>query len=171
MSGPAAIEAPRAMADTPGGADMAKATREERFWAKVNKGDGTGCWLWTGANNGRGYGQFGRPPTYAHRISYEFYYGPIPQGLCVLHRCDNPPCVRPDHLWLGTKAQNSDDMARKGRAPRSGGPGAKLSMEKAAEIRVAFSRGESNKALAAQYGCSPSTISDVLYGRRWVIRK
>ncbi len=90
---------------------------EERFWAKVRKSDG--CWEWTGAANRQGYGRIalGRAsgPRRAHRIAWELTHGPVPDGLWVLHHCDNPPCVRPDHLWLGTRADNARDCRLKGR--------------------------------------------------------
>lgn len=86
-----------------------------RFWAKVQKGDD--CWIWSGATNRHGYGQIridGRNVA-AHRLAWEFEHGPIPEGMNVLHSCDNPPCIRGAHLWLGTMADNSQDMASKGR--------------------------------------------------------
>ena len=92
---------------------------EERFWAKVKKTDG--CWVWTGSaqHNGYGYLHIGdktnRKPMRAHRVSWELHNGPIPTGLWVLHRCDNPPCVRPEHLWLGDRTDNMRDCAAKGR--------------------------------------------------------
>lgn len=90
----------------------------ERFWERVGKSDG--CWEWTGYRAPAGYGQLGRGPrneglALAHRLSWEFHYGPIPDGLLVCHRCDNPPCVRPDHLFLGTFVDNAQDMVSKGR--------------------------------------------------------
>jgi hypothetical protein len=93
-------------------------SRAERFWAKVQKSDG--CWLWTAAARKNGYGIFAerrpRSRTYsAHRLSYELTFGPISSGLSVLHRCDNRRCVRPDHLFLGTARENTQDMIAKGR--------------------------------------------------------
>jgi hypothetical protein len=97
----------------------------ERFWPKVVKSDG--CWLWVGAKFERGYGCIvaggprinGRPAErrhlYAHRVSYELSVGPIPDGLYVCHHCDNPPCVNPSHLFLGTATDNNRDREAKGR--------------------------------------------------------
>lgn len=99
----------------------ARRSLEERFWEKVQKTDS--CWPWTGFLNHFGYGnissggRYGRPIR-AHRVSWELHNGPIPDGLFVLHNCpsgDNPACVNPAHLWLGTKLQNSRDMMAKGR--------------------------------------------------------
>lgn len=93
-----------------------------RFWAKVRKTD-AGCWEWSGATSHGGYGVFrlNRKNIGAHRISYEHSYGSIPSGLYVCHRCDNPPCVNPEHLYLGTPSENAREMRSKGRYGIHGG--------------------------------------------------
>jgi HNH endonuclease len=88
----------------------------ERFWSKVHKADG--CWLWTAARNKFGYGVFtgkGRVQLYSHRFSWKLHRGDIPEGSMVLHHCDNPPCVNPDHLFIGTAMDNMRDRHDKGR--------------------------------------------------------
>ena len=94
---------------------MAKTT-EERFWEKVAKLR-SGCWEWTAACSSYGYGTFffeGRNQP-AHRVSWVLHRGPIPDGLLVCHTCDNPPCVNPAHLFLGTHQDNAEDKVKKGR--------------------------------------------------------
>jgi hypothetical protein len=91
---------------------------EERFWSKVDRSGE--CWMWVASLASTGYGQFydkprRRTPIGAHRVAWELANGPIPAGLQVLHRCDNPPCVRPDHLFIGTVSDNMRDMYAKGR--------------------------------------------------------
>jgi hypothetical protein len=91
----------------------------QRFWEKVDKEEGEGCWVWEGSRSGSGgYGQvrneFGEP-EFAHRVAWRMANGPIPEGLHVCHKCDYPPCIRPSHLFLGTALDNSHDSIRKGR--------------------------------------------------------
>src|SRR6476659_8630141 len=97
---------------------------EERFWAKVEKGDE--CWIWTGCTDKDGYGRIRvdgsrsgpRTPIRVHRYSWELHNGEIAEGLWVLHHCDNPSCVRPDHLYLGDAAQNNRDAMSRKRFPK-----------------------------------------------------
>lgn len=99
-------------------------TLDQRFWSKVRVGDPDDCWEWSACRTSQGYGRIGvlkdgvndvMTPGYAHRVSWELHYGPVPEGLCVLHRCDNPPCVNPNHLFLGAHVDNTADMFAKGR--------------------------------------------------------
>lgn len=95
--------------------------RVESFWKKVERKSSEECWNWKAAKKCYGYGQMSshlgrdKSPLDAHRFSYELHNGPVPDGLCVLHKCDNPSCVNPAHLFLGTQQDNVDDMMKKGR--------------------------------------------------------
>ncbi len=141
----------------------------ERFWEKVAKSDG--CWLWTGARTPHGYGCLSRSGerALASRVSWELHHGPIPPGLHVLHRCDNPPCVRPDHLFLGTHADNMADMARKKRIPVGAARwNAKLTPEIVREIRKRYKQGDCAVGqISDELGCSHSLISMIVRRKRW----
>lgn len=92
-------------------------TTTDRFWAKVKKSDA--CWEWQGGRLPHGYGRIvisrKEGAVRAHRFSWELHFGPIPDGMVICHRCDNPPCVRPDHLFVGTQSDNMRDCVNKGR--------------------------------------------------------
>ena len=138
------------------------------FWQKVEKTDT--CWRWTGAVNTHGYGQtsLGGRQTGAHRLAWRFTYGPIPPGLSVLHRCDNPPCVRPDHLFLGTVTDNAVDMMAKGRGRVGSRHGkAKLTEEIVREMRRRHAMGERYVSLAAAFGVTPENVSTVCRRLTW----
>lgn len=136
---------------------------------------GAGCWLWKRSLGVWGYGQtnlVGLPPK-AHRASWVLHYGPIPAGLCVLHRCDTPACVRPDHLFLGTHADNVADRDAKGRTGHSmGRSGEKNAMSKltAREVRAIYRRanaGEVQDSLATEFGVSATCVSKIVRRTRW----
>jgi hypothetical protein len=148
---------------------------QERFWNKVDKSNCEGCWLWVGAKNDQGYGRLtfrNRRAYRAHRLSYEMKYGSIPKGLCVLHRCDVRACVRPDHLFTGTRADNNRDAAQKGRTrngERKGSrhPQAILNEEIAKRVLFLRQTGMGPTEIARTLGYKYSTISNIFYGRAW----
>jgi hypothetical protein len=107
----------------------------------------------------------------AHRLSWELHFGPIEDGLCVCHRCDNPPCVRPDHLFLGTRADNNADREEKGRGSSKSGscnPRARLTVEVVAEVRKLRSEGCSQTRIASHVGFPQPSISKILRGVGWI---
>ena len=145
---------------------------ESRFFDKVEKS--SGCWLWVGAKQKDGYGMFtpsGRGSSVsAHRYSYALKYGEIPAGKNILHRCDTPSCVNPDHLFLGTRSDNMQDMQEKGRCNYlSGGKShmAKLTDEDVRSIRENY-RGEKHSDVAKIYCVHRTTISNILNRKTWV---
>lgn len=146
---------------------------ERTFWDKVVRMP-TGCWEWQATRTQRGYGRvsFRGRPTTAHRAAYEMTHGPIPEGMWVMHSCDNPPCCNPDHLSVGTPSDNAMDMVRKGRAnpPMTHGSRigtAKLTEALVAEIRTRRKSGESVRSLARQYSVSRKTVRNVVTGAYW----
>lgn len=146
-------------------------TLEERFKAKVIITDN--CWLWDGGKVPDGYGSFrvsSSKVEAAHRVAYVLAYGDIPDGLFVLHSCDNPPCVRPSHLWLGTGGDNARDMIAKGRANRKGDNAnhRKLTSTQVVAIRSKWAAGgTTQRALAKEYGVHYSTIHLIVRNLVW----
>lgn len=141
---------------------------EERFWPKVDKT--CSCWEWTASKDSFGYGTFGvtrRDIQRAHRVSWVFAHGEIPDGLCVLHKCDNPKCVRPDHLFLGTKLDNAIDRMEKGRNRDQSGDkssAAKLDWEKVELIRA---DNRTYPEIVKEYGIQKSTVSSIKLNKSW----
>jgi hypothetical protein len=143
---------------------------EQRFLSRVRKPEGEGCWEWTAYKDKDGYGRisFNFHPKRAHRASYEIYCGEIPEGLSVLHRCDNPGCVNPDHLFLGNTDDNmADKVAKKRQASGASHarPNAKLVDAEVIAIRAA--KGFRQWELAAIYGVGQDEISRIRTGKRW----
>ena len=144
-------------------------TFEERFWRRVVKSDG--CWLWTGHKDRLGYGKCRSRDdrsVLAHRQSWELEHGQVPYGLCVLHRCDNTSCVHPDHLWLGTVADNNADMVAKRRS-RFGerNHNAKLSEQAAKSLLLAQGACSVSEA-AGRFGVAPRTVRRIWQREGWL---
>lgn len=159
--------------------------RRKSFWSRVVK-EPNGCWIWTGACS-KGYGQFSirGKHIYAHRFSWLLAHSEIPNGMSVLHTCDNPACVNSEHLWLGTHNDNMADMVRKGRqatgrrggwhsyseSPPSGeqNGNAKLCREEVVEIRGLYADGgHSMQELGDEYGVSKHQIFLIVRNRSWI---
>jgi hypothetical protein len=143
----------------------------DRLFAKTEITDT--CWLWTGSRMKSGHGQIvaersrshDRKLLQVHRLSWELHRGHIPEGLCVLHRCDVPNCVNPDHLFLGTRTDNSIDKVQKRRVPTGSQlPQSKLTEEDVLAIRRSNER---NLDIAKRYKVDPSTISHIRRGHCW----
>lgn len=134
-----------------------------------------GCWGWGGLRDKDGYGlvpttniRGKRTNVRANRVSWEIHKGPIPPGHDVLHKCDNPPCTRPDHLFTGTTKQNSEDMVAKGRSSRGERhPGSRLTADIVRDIRRRAAAGESGEALAQEVGVSYVTIRRIITRVDW----
>ena len=150
----------------------------ERFWPKVDKRGVDECWKWLASTQKFGYGTFNLRGKIqlAHRISWMLHNGPIPKGkgyhgTCVLHHCDNPPCVNPKHLFLGTNNDNMADKVKKGRIANNIGEqncNAKLTWEQVCEIRVRYAKGGITQTkLGDEFGVTNQNISDIIRGKLW----
>jgi len=131
------------------------------FCSRVNKKSHNECWEWTGNISACGYGRFHMYGTAvrAHRISYELFFGPIPEGLSVLHKCNNQSCVNPYHLYLGTQKENAADMVKSGTHNRLGK--SKLNAEERESVKKMLSEGLSQRKIAATFGVSTWLIHSI----------
>jgi hypothetical protein len=154
-----------------GSTDDPRPTVEARFWSKVKKADGDSCWEWTGARQKNGYGSFrlGDSNTSAHRASYIINVGPVSADIFVCHKCDNPPCVRPDHLFLGTAEENNHDREQKGRSPDTHkAVPKKLTRQQVEEIKsMRSSTGWSYVKIGQRFGVSKTNVGLILQGKIW----
>lgn len=149
-----------------------------RFWAKVQRGSSDECWPWQATRTG-GYGMFRisvSKHARAHRFSYELAFGPIPDGMFVCHRCDNPPCCNPAHLFLGTPEDNAFDSAMKRRMHPQTNPEtyrgerngrARVSASDVPEIRRLAASGVRRARIAEAYGISRETVTAITTGKSW----
>jgi hypothetical protein len=148
---------------------------EIRFWKKVDKKSDDECWEWVGAKNKQGYGKIGYFGGFiaTHRYSWLLHNGSIPDGLWVLHTCDNPPCCNPKHLFLGNHQDNMDDRQRKGRQPHtchigSKNPHAKLNEQKVRTLREMYASGKYTQLeLSNIFGIAWKYVSEITRNNFW----
>ena len=153
-------------------------TLEERFWSKVAVGGPDECWPWKGGISGGRYGMFwmdGRVQC-AHRAAWQIHNGPIPEGMAICHHCDNPPCVNPAHLFLGSDADNLRDAANKGRCMGQSCPpiygeahgNSKMTEAQVLELRTLYDTGKwSHRSLAGRYGVSARCVYSIVHRITW----
>ena len=146
----------------------------DRFHDKVDQQPEDGCWLWTGATKELGYGVIGlgrrdEGTAKAHRVAWMLYRGEIPEGMCILHRCDQPKCVRPEHLFCGTLSDNMKDCVSKGRnfIPDNRGTNAKWAKLTETAVQDIRSKAMSGVAYARKYNVSKSAIYQIWCGNNW----
>lgn len=146
----------------------------ERFESKYKVDESAGCWLWTGSKDKDGYGKIYANSKHSrgHRVSYELHVGPVPEGVCVLHRCDTPSCVNPDCLFLGTIDDNNKDKAAKGRAARNFGESGCSNLTEAdvrliKQFLLRCSVLGAGEFLSRWFGVAQSTISMIKHKSNW----
>lgn len=149
----------------------------QRLLTKYSTDPDTGCWNWTGHTYPDGYGrirEFGSEKRFvrAHRVSYQHFHGPVPDGLVVMHKCDNKRCINPDHLEVGTSAQNVRDAHARGLVTHMyrgmPAPQTKLTPDQVAVIRQKYAAGGvSQAAIGREFGVSKNTIQALICGRSW----
>lgn len=145
------------------------------FSNKVDKGGPDECWPWMGCTDERGYGRLkltvgGVRMRRSHRVALLMIGVEIPEGMCVLHRCDNTTCVNPAHLFIGTHRDNMEDMSRKGRATKQCGvdtPWSKLDDDKVRAIRKRRKEGVPFNKIASEFGVTEGAIIPICNGRTW----
>ena len=146
-----------------------RAARIDRFWAMAMPEPNSGCWLWMGNCIRSGYGRFGNRTRnkaqniLAHRLAWEFARGTIPTGMLVLHKCDVPLCVNPDHLFLGTGQDNMTDKCRKGRHRNGGARTARLTEH---DVRAIRADDRTHQEIADVFGVSQTHITNIKNGKR-----
>ena len=150
----------------------------DRFWDKVDRPE-EGCWPWVASTDEKGYGfikrgGYGRKGSSnirAHRVSWMLFNGPIPEGMCICHKCDNPNCVNPEHLFLGTMKDNCHDRDRKGRQRSRKGEEhnlAKLNWRQVEELRdLVLAHGMSQGGVAQIFSISQTVVSKIVLGQLW----
>lgn len=149
-----------------------------RFDASYTPEPMSGCWLWTSSYTSNGYGEISiggrsnREVLRAHRLSWAIFRGPIPEGMLVCHKCDNPPCCNPDHLFLGTQSDNMRDMVRKGRnsgvrAKGENNGASKLTEAQISEMRSLYNTCWTQAEIARRFGVGTGTVSNVVNRKVW----
>lgn len=147
-----------------------KKSSENIFWSNVFKREVNECWIYKKCISTWGYGRLviDKKFIFAHRFSYELYYSPIPEGMFVCHKCDNPPCVNPSHLFLGTCADNNLDKLNKNRTKRGSSHWkSKLNVTQVSSIREELKNGATGYELAKKYSVHPQTIYSIKYKDNW----
>lgn len=144
----------------------------DKFLAYMNPGEATDCWEWTGPKNSTGYGALviARNTWTAHRLSYLLHNGDIPEGAFICHRCDNPPCVNPAHLYAGTPADNVRDREERNRSRTLRGEAngmALLTEDSVRAIRSLVEQGIPRASIAEQFGVCKATVSHIAVRRNW----